>query len=133
MTTTTNSPSKFQIHIVILCVRFYQKYLDMLGKADTSKMTADEKMSSDILTYDIKNAIEGLSFDDNLMPLNQFWGKHLDLGQMGSGEGAQPFKTVSDYDNWLKRMSYFPAWCDTAIANMQRGMKKGLFFRGRWL
>ncbi len=106
--------------------RFYQKYLDLLAKVDTAKTTADEKMSRDILTYDLINAIESLSFEDNLMPLNQFSGKHLELGQLGSGEGSQPFKTVLDYDNWLKRMSNFPAWCDTAIANMQRGMKKGI-------
>ena len=41
------------------------------------------------------------------------------------GEGAQPFKITADYDNWLKRISHFSEWSDTAIANMKRGMAEG--------
>jgi uncharacterized protein (DUF885 family) len=105
--------------------RFYQKYLDTLSKLDVTKLEPNEKTSVDILTYDLKSSMEGLAFKDNLMPLNQFGGMHLDLGQMGSGEGSQPFKTTQDYDNWLKRISVFPAWADTAISNMRKGMKLG--------
>jgi uncharacterized protein (DUF885 family) len=105
--------------------RFYQKYLDTLSKLDVTKLEPNEKTSVDILTYDLKGSMEGLAFKDNLMPFSQFGGMHLDLGQMGSGEGSQPFKTTQDYDDWLKRMSVFPAWADTAISNMRKGMKLG--------
>jgi uncharacterized protein (DUF885 family) len=105
--------------------RFYQKNLDALAQLDASKLEPSEKTSVEILTYDLKNALEGLTFKDNLIPFSQFGGMHLDLGQMGSGEGSQPFKTTQDYDNWLKRMSVFPAWADTAISNMRRGMRIG--------
>ena len=44
---------------------------------------------------------------------------------MGSGEGAQPFKTVKDYDDWLKRVSAFTVWGDTAIASFRTGMATG--------
>ena len=59
------------------------------------------------------------------MPMNQFWSFTLDLPQLGSGSGNQPFKTVKDYDNWLKRLSGFPAWVDTAIYDMRKGMNAG--------
>lgn len=42
---------------------------------------------------------------------------------LGSGKGSQPFKTVKDYDNWLKRMHQFPAWMATAEQNFRTGMK----------
>jgi uncharacterized protein (DUF885 family) len=84
-----------------------------------------DRMSYDILNWDLDVAIEGFNFPDNLMPINQFWGKTLDLGQLGSGEGSQPFKTTTDYDNWLKRISHFPEWADVAIANMKRGINEG--------
>jgi uncharacterized protein (DUF885 family) len=32
---------------------------------------------------------------------------------------------VQDYDNWLHRVDGFVIWCDTAIANMRRGMATG--------
>ncbi len=106
--------------------RFYAKYKAALAKMDADKLNENDKMSYEILNWDLDIAIEALKFQDNLMPVNQFSSKTLDLGQLGSGEGSQPFKTVKDYDNWLKRIANFPAWVDTAISNMKRGMAKGL-------
>ena len=105
--------------------RFYAKYKAALGKMDANKLNENDKMSYEILNWDLDIAIEALKFQDNLMPVNQFSSKTLDLGQLGSGDGLQPFKTVKDYDNWLKRIANFPAWADTAISNMKRGMSKG--------
>jgi uncharacterized protein (DUF885 family) len=105
--------------------QFYQKYKTQLAAVDASKLTERERMSYDILSWDLDVAIEGFNFNDHLMPINQFWGKTLDLGQLGSGEGSQPFKTTTDYDNWLKRISHFPEWADVAIANMKRGITEG--------
>ncbi len=105
--------------------RFYEKYKTALDKVDVASLNVNDKMSHKILNWEVNIALEGLAFKDNLMPINQFQSKTLDLGQMGSGEGGQPFKTVKDYDNWLKRMSQFPAWADTAIANMKRGVELG--------
>jgi uncharacterized protein (DUF885 family) len=56
------------------------------------------------------------------MPFQQFWALPLTLGQMGSGTGSQPFKTVSDYENWLKRARAFEAWTDSAIVYFQKGI-----------
>jgi uncharacterized protein (DUF885 family) len=50
---------------------------------------------------------------------------HLQVAQLAAGTGNQPFKTVKDYDNWLKRLEGFVVWCDTAIANMKKGMAQG--------
>ncbi len=105
--------------------QFFQKYKTQLTAIDVSKLSDRERMSYDILNWDLDVAIEGFNFPDNLMPFNQFWGKTLDLGQLGSGEGSQPFKTTTDYDNWLKRISHFPEWADVAIANMKRGITEG--------
>lgn len=105
--------------------RFYAKYKTALAKLDADKLNENDKMSYEILNWDLDIAIEALKFPDNLMPVNQFSSKTLDLGQLGSGEGSQPFKTVKDYDNWLKRIANFPSWADTAISNMKRGMAKG--------
>ena len=105
--------------------QFYSSYQAQLKGIDAAKLTDKERTSYDILSWEVERALDGLNFPDNLIPVNQFWGKTLDLGQLGSGEGSQPFKTVEDYDNWLKRIAHFPAWADTAISNMQRGIAQG--------
>ncbi|MBX2906483.1 MAG: DUF885 domain-containing protein [Taibaiella sp.] len=105
--------------------RFYQKYLDAAQAIDTTGMSDDNKLSLQLLSYEMTMGLEGLKFPTHLMPINQFWGFTLDLPQLGSGSGNQPFKTVADYDNWLKRISVFPAWADTAIRNMRLGIDMG--------
>ena len=105
--------------------QFYMKYKTMLQVAETANISNSDRTSLDILNWDIDRALESFAFRDNLMPINQFWGKTLELGQLGSSEGSQPFKTAADYDAWLSRISHFPAWADTAISNMRRGIETG--------
>jgi uncharacterized protein (DUF885 family) len=47
------------------------------------------------------------------------------MGQLGSGAGNQPFKTVKDYDDWLSRASKFPAWADSSIVYFRKGIAAG--------
>lgn len=105
--------------------RFYTKYLGQLDDIDTSKLNEEEKTSYRLLRYEMQMGLSGLKFPSHYLPINQFWAFTLDLPQLGSGEGNQPFKTIKDYDDFLKRLSVFPAWTDTAINNMRLGIKEG--------
>lgn len=105
--------------------RFYQKYLDQVRQVDTAVLDVGKKMSCRLFRYEMEMGLEGLKYPSHLVPMNQFWSFTLELGQLGSGQGNQPFRQLSDYDKWLKRMETFPAWADTAIANMRQGIAKG--------
>ena len=104
---------------------FYQKYLDEGSAFQRDSLTAEDKISYDMFKREMEMQIEGFKFNDNLIPFNQFWGMPLTFGQLGSGGGNQPFKTVKDYDNFLGRIKGFTVWTDTAVANMKRGMAQG--------
>ncbi len=104
---------------------FFVSSLKTLESYDRDKLSQEEQISFDILQWDLKNGIEGLDFPDNLIPLNQFWSFPNSFGQLGSGKGNQPFKTVKDYENFLSRVKGFEIWCDTAIVNMRKGMESG--------
>lgn len=69
--------------------------------------------------------LEGLQFRKELLPIDQIWSLHLQIGQLASGKSIQPFRNAEDYDNWLTRLEAFVIWCDTAIANMRKGMQTG--------
>ncbi len=101
---------------------FYKKYLDGLDKFDRARLDDNDQASYDILKHDAEIALEGLSFNDNYIPFNQFYGTTLTMGQLGSGDGAQPFKTVEDYDKWLKRATAFSAWADSSIVYFRKGI-----------
>lgn len=105
--------------------RFYKRYLAEATQLDTAGLSSDDLMSYSLFCYEMQMGIEGLIHPTHLMPISQFWSFTLELPQLGSGAGNQPFKTVKDYDDWLKRLSVFPAWADTAIENMRKGMATG--------
>jgi uncharacterized protein (DUF885 family) len=105
---------------------FYTVYLDSLNQFKKEGIDANNLLALEVLKYDVQMNIKGFDFPDYLMPLNQFWGMHLSVGQYGSGTAAQPFKTVKDYDNWLKRIDGYVVWSDSAIANMQAGISRNM-------
>lgn len=101
---------------------FFQKYLDETNKFNRDSLAGEDILSYDMFKREMQMQIEGLGFHDNLMPINQFWSMPLTFGQLGSGEGNQPFKTTKDYNDFLSRINGFVAYTDTAIANMKRGL-----------
>ncbi|MDO7854337.1 DUF885 domain-containing protein [Hymenobacter convexus] len=105
---------------------FYQDYLTRLGKFDRAGLDENDKISYDIFQYDLKQRVDGLKLNTWMLPFQQFWGLPISMGQFGSGQGNQPFKTVQDYDNWLGRVRGFTVWADSAIGNFRRGMKAGV-------
>lgn len=103
-------------------LEFYQKYLNDLLEINREELNDGDKITYDTFLYSLKNSIGELGFNTHLIPFDQFWGLPLTLGQLGSGDGSQPFETVKDYENWLKRLDKFSVWADTAIVNFKQGM-----------
>lgn len=104
---------------------FYQANLDGISKFSRDSLSENDKVSYDIFKREMQISIEGLGFHDNYVPFQQFWGLPLTMGQLGNGEGNQPFKTVKDYDNWIARAKQFPVWADSAIVYFRKGMETG--------
>ncbi|UOQ99392.1 DUF885 domain-containing protein [Hymenobacter sp. 5317J-9] len=105
---------------------FYQGYLTKLQQFDRDKLSDNDKISYDIFAYEMNHGLASLKLNAWMLPANQFYGLPITLGQFGSGQGIQPFKTVKDYDNWLGRVHGFTAWTDSAIANFRVGMRTGV-------
>ena len=102
--------------------QLYTQYLDSLRVYPENKLPARDKLSYQIFQYDLRKNLEGLKFPTYLTPVSQMSDFRIQFSQMGAGSSVHPFKTVKDYDDFLKRMDGFVAWADTAIANMQKGI-----------
>ena len=105
---------------------FNTSYLDSLKSYDRNSLAEDRKLSFDNLKYQLEINLEGDKYHFEYLPFNQFEALPLTLGQYGSGTGAQPFKTVKNYEDWLKRMNAFSVWADTAIGNFNKGINAGI-------
>jgi len=100
-------------------------YLARLRQIDAGRL-----QGQDLLTYQVfesarERESEGFRYPGHLVPLNQFYSVPNTFAQLGSGNSIQPFKTVEDYDKFLKRLDGFVAWTDQAIVNMREGMERG--------
>ena len=104
---------------------FFEKYRNSLKKFKDEELPENDRISKAVLDWECMINLEQLAFREDLMPLNQFSSLHLTMGQFGSGAGAQPFKTVKDYNNWLQRLDGFHKWLVTAEQRMKEGIAQG--------
>ena len=107
-------------------LRFTRDWLQKIEAVGAEGLSGQDLLSYQIFVRDARNEIEGSHFPDWMQPINQFYNIASTVVQLGSGTGAQPFKTVQDYDNWQRRASRFPVLFDQAIANMREGIEAGV-------
>ena len=105
---------------------FTAGWLKKIEAINPSGLSGQDLISYEIFVHDAKSALEGEQFPNELIPINQFFNLANLAVMLGSGTGAQPFKTVQDYDNWSKRAAQVPAIFDQAITNMREGVARGV-------
>ena len=104
---------------------FNERYLDSLKNYDRESLNSNDKLSFDYMKDQTEMNLEGFKYHTEYFPFNQMFALPLTFGQLGSGTGAQPFKTVKNYEDWLKRANAFAVWADTAIGNFKKGASAG--------
>jgi uncharacterized protein (DUF885 family) len=105
--------------------RLERDSLARLESIDRGGLSDEDQLSYDVFKSAREIEIEGFKFPSQLLPLNQFYSTANTFAQLGSGKGIQPFRTVKDYDDFLKRLDGFVAWTDQAIVNMREGVARG--------
>jgi uncharacterized protein (DUF885 family) len=105
---------------------FFNKYQSALQNITVEDLSEEEKNSYEIIKWEVEIGKDLLKQPTNLLPVHQFWGTHLTMGQFAGGTGAQPFKTEKDYTNFLKRMDKYAVWIDSAMVYMKKGLDKGV-------
>lgn len=104
---------------------YYIKYKEAIEDFDDQTLSDTERMSKEVLLWDININLEGMKYKKDLMPIDQMWSPHLMFGQLASGASAQPFNTLEDYRNWQERVDEYLIWLDSAEKNMRIGMQEG--------
>jgi uncharacterized protein (DUF885 family) len=103
-----------------------QEYLGRLNEVDVAKLDDAARLTYDIFKYQRQLSIDGAVFRDELLPVSQFGSTPAEFGRLGSGQSVQPFGSVKEYDDFLKRIDGFAIWVDQAIANMKVGVESGI-------
>lgn len=116
-------PDNISAKVIAEEINFYNTTTKELAGIKYDALDDQHKVIYDVLDNQLKTKVESYVYHPEYIPFTQFDGLPLTLPLLGSGKGTQPFKTEKDYDNWLKRISQFPVWMDTAEQNFRTGIK----------
>ena len=105
---------------------FTARWLKKVESVGRGGLSGQALISYDIFVHDSKASLEGEKYPSWMLPVDQMGSIATSMAQLGNGTGAQPFKTVKDYDNWLKRGHRIPVLVDSIITDMQAGVKAGV-------
>ena len=104
--------------------------LAALNAIDRSKLSRADKVSYDVFKFQTEDNLRGstpeLIAATVVRPIDHFQGFHTFFPDLSSGQGVAPFKTLTDYENNLKRIDGFVATLDAAIVRFKQGEASGV-------
>jgi len=103
-----------------------EHYRDQVLAIDADALDAVDRLSRTVFLRFREQELESLHYPDYLLPLDQMNSFANSFAEMGSGQGIQPFRTTTDYQNFLSRMNDFVAQVDVAIGNLGEGIQRGI-------
>ncbi len=98
------------------------KLLEKIKEINRSSLSLDDQLNYDLFLNSILFGIEGNVYLSYLMPISQMGG--IQIGFAGISD-YMPFKSVTDYENYISRMRAFPTKVDQTIDLMKRGIESG--------
>ena len=106
--------------------RLFQHALSRMAEIQLDEIDPKERLYVEVFTRNLRLAIAGQRFKQHLQPVRQLASLVVEFPLLGSGSGFHPFRTITDYENFLKRIERFQLWVETAIVNLQKGVDLGI-------
>jgi uncharacterized protein (DUF885 family) len=103
-----------------------QEALERLQSIDPRQLGPDDRVTYEAFKLQRELSIGGYRYPSELLAINQVDNWPAVFARLGSGTGAQPFRSTADYDRFLARMDGFVVWVDQAINNLRAGVTKGV-------
>src|ERR1043166_8964413 len=91
-----------------------QKGLDALAKFDRARMTETERISADLMQWQLGIAVDTQKYSDYFFPLEQFGGANVDLPNILIVN--HPLNTEKDAEHYVTRLGLVGTRMDEAIA-----------------
>ncbi len=97
-------------------------YIQRLGAIDTTGLTDQEKLSSELMLRSLIDAQQGAKFKEWEMPVSPIFGFQTSLADL---VGQLSFDSVKDYDDYIERLKKVPAQFSQVMTNLQLGVDEG--------
>jgi uncharacterized protein (DUF885 family) len=100
-----------------------EKWLSRFAAVDTGGFPEQEKLNQVLMVRNLKMRIKAIELKTFEMPIDQFFGAHLQIAQFVS---FTPFNTTKQYEDYLARLHRIPGLIDQIIEVLQQGAKDKL-------
>ena len=104
--------------------------LQALAAINRAALTPTDQIAYDVFKWtremDKRGASPELRALQDVRPIDHFTGIQTSYPDLASGGGDAPFKTVTDYENNIKRHHQFGQQIDVAIARFREGLASGV-------
>jgi uncharacterized protein (DUF885 family) len=97
-------------------------YIQRLGAIDTTGLTDQEKLSSELMLRSLIDAQQGAKFKEWEMPVSPIFGFQTRLADL---VGQLSFDSVKDYDDYIERLKKVPVQFSQVMTNLQLGGDEG--------
>lgn len=97
-------------------------WLNELLAIDAEALSDAEFINWRMLTYRLQNEVDSYDFNEHYMPLNAEGGFHSNLSFMVRGTS---FRSLSDYQDYVAKLSSIPRYMSEQTAWLERGMAEG--------
>ena len=97
-------------------------YIQRLGAIDTTGLSDQEKLSSELMMRSLIDAQQGAKFKEWEMPISPVFGFQTSLADL---VGQLSFDSVKDYDDYIERLKKVPVQFGQVMTNLQLGVDEG--------
>jgi uncharacterized protein (DUF885 family) len=97
-------------------------YIQRLGAIDTTGLTDQEKLSSELMLRSLIDAQQEAKFKEWEMPVSPIFGFQTRLAEL---VGQLSFDSVKDYDDYIERLKKVPVQFSQVMTNLQLGVDEG--------
>jgi uncharacterized protein (DUF885 family) len=105
--------------------------LAALHAIDRASLSPTDQLAYDVFEFSTKDTLKGYEpmylNVTKVRPINHFSGFHTFYPSFSSGTGGAPFKTITDYENALKRHAGYVTLLDRAVGRFKEGEAAGVF------
>jgi len=99
------------------------KWLERFNAIDTSGFPEQEKLNQSLMLRNLKETLDGMELKTYEMPINQFFGAHLQLAQFVA---LVPLDSTKHFEDYLSRLHKIPQLVDELIEILRQGEKDKL-------
>jgi uncharacterized protein (DUF885 family) len=106
--------------------RLDRAWLERVRAIDPASLDRSQRLSYNMFIAARERSLAMARHPEWMLAVSPLGHVAATVAQLGAGSRGQPFVTVQDYDNWLRRGDAFVALFDQSIDNLRAGIAAGV-------